>query len=183
MENEMIPGLLVAMPSLQDSYFEKTVVLMLNYNSNGAFGVVINKNSNNLIKDLLVNKDNVNSDKFNFPLLLGGPVQTDSFWALHSPDFSGESSTTVSTNISISSAQEVLLAIVGDEGPQQLHIGCGYAGWGPGQLDREIEDESWWLMPLNESLVMTTEHKKQWEIMIHDLGIDPLMAFIKSGTV
>ncbi|MBF0287875.1 MAG: YqgE/AlgH family protein [SAR324 cluster bacterium] len=177
---ELTPGLLVAMPSLKDPYFEKSVILLCNYTPESAFGLVVNNPSSIRIKDIIVSdlefKDNLNS-----PLLLGGPVQQESLWAIHSEDFSCDTTSQVSPDISISGIHEVLGALAREEGPNHYHLGCGYAGWAPGQLDREIEEGAWWLTSLETEFVLDIPYSERWESILKKIGIDPLSSFYESN--
>ncbi len=182
-DTDLTPGVLVALPTLRDPYFEKTTILLCNYNEEGAFGLVMNNPSQVQVKEVL--KDEINDfPDFDVPLLIGGPVQPESFWCVHSPDFLCESSTEISDRIALSSAQDVLLAIMEGNGPQTYHLGVGYAGWGAFQLDREIQDESWWLAPLDDSLMMDMAYEERWECTLERLGLNSFTAtFVKSGHV
>ena len=178
-----VPGILVALPGLKDSYFEKTVILLCNYNEEGAMGLVMNHTSGSQVRQLL--KEETSQDGLlNIPLLLGGPVQPEMFWAVHGPDYEGESTTTLSPGSRLSSAKELIDELETNGLPETCHMGCGYSGWGPQQLDGEIQHESWWLGPLDEELLMEMDYGLRWETTLKNLGIDPLTAgFISSGTV
>lgn len=178
-----VPGILVALPGLKDSYFEKTVILLFNYNEEGAMGLVMNHTSGSQVREIL-KEDTPEESPLNIPLLLGGPVQPEMFWAVHGPDYEGESTTTISSGIRLSSAKEMIDDLATKGLPKTCHMGCGYSGWGPLQLDGEIQRESWWLGPLDEELLMEMEYDLRWETTLKNLGIDPLTAgFIPSGTV
>ena len=181
-DNE-VPGILIALPGLKDQYFEKTVILLCNYNEEGAMGLVMNHPTETLVRELI--KEEVSKEGIlDFPLLLGGPVQPETFWAVHSPDFEGESTTHLSTGICLSSAQDVIKALNLSKGPEVCHLGCGYSGWGPEQLDKEIQRESWWLGPMDEQLLLMMDYSERWETSLKNLGFDPLTAeFIPTGTV
>ena len=181
-DNE-VPGILIALPGLKDQYFEKTVILLCNYNEEGAMGLVMNHPTETLVGELI--KEEVSKEGIlDFPLLLGGPVQPETFWAVHSPDFEGESTTHLSTGICLSSAQDVIKALNLSEGPEVYHLGCGYSGWGPQQLDGEIQRESWWLGPMDEQLLLMMDYPERCETSLKNLGFDPLTAeFIPTGTV
>ena len=178
-----VPGILVALPGLKDSYFEKTVILLFNYNEEGAMGLVMNHTSGSQVREIL-KEDTPEESPLNIPLLLGGPVQPEMFWAVHGSDYEGESTTTISSGIRLSSAKEMIDDLATKGLPKTCHMGCGYSGWGPLQLDVEIQRESWWLGPLDEELLMEMEYGLRWETTLKNLGIDPLTAgFIPSGTV
>jgi putative transcriptional regulator len=179
-EEDLTPGLLVAMPALKDSYFEKTVILLCNYTEESAFGLVINNPSSIRIKDIIAS-DLKFKDDLTAPLMLGGPVQQESLWAIHSHEFSCDTTSEVSPAISISAIHEVLSAIARKEGPGKYLLGCGYAGWAPGQLDREIEDGAWWLTPLETKFVLEMPFDERWDEILKQIGIDPLSSFFHSG--
>jgi putative transcriptional regulator len=183
MEEKLTPGMLTALPNLKGPYFEKTVILMINYTKEGAFGLIMNTPSSARVKDILRGNIDLN-DGFDMPLLIGGPVQPESFWAVHSNDFEGETTTRISPRISLSAAQDVLLAISTHSGPKICHMGCGYSGWGPEQLDQEIQNESWWLSPLDETTIMEMPYPERWEKTLAHLGLNPIMAScVKTGLV
>jgi putative transcriptional regulator len=117
--------------------------------------------------------------------MIGGPVQqSEMFWAVHSSDYENEATTSISKQLRLSSAQDVIRALAEEHGPSRYLLGCGYSGWGAEQLDREIQEEIWWLSPLDAELVMDLEHDQRWEWALNSIGIDPLTAsFVKAGTV
>jgi putative transcriptional regulator len=117
-------------------------------------------------------------------LLLGGPVQPESFWAVHSSDFSVEETTILSPKINLSSAQDILYSLANGQDVRSYHFGSGYAGWGAGQLDREIQEESWWLGPLDELLLLDLDYEIRWERTMDNLGFDQLTTtFSQTGMV
>ena len=183
MLNSEVPGILVAMPALKDTYFNKSVILLCRYDEEGAFGLVMNHPSLTQVKEVLSDEMQENT-AFNIPLLVGGPVQPESFWAVHSSDFSVEETTILSPKINLSSAQDVLYTLANGQAVKSYHFGSGYAGWGAGQLDREIQEESWWLGPLDESLLLDLDYALRWETTMNNLGFDPLTtAFSQTGMV
>jgi putative transcriptional regulator len=183
MLNSEVPGILVAMPALKDTYFNKSVILLCRYDEEGAFGLVMNHPSLTQVKEVLSEEMQENI-AFNIPLLVGGPVQPESFWAVHSSDFSVEKTTILSPKINLSSAKDVLHKLAKGHDVKSYHFGSGYAGWGAGQLDREIQDESWWLGPLDESLLLDLDYELRWETTMNNLGFDPLTtAFSQTGMV
>ena len=183
MQLSEVPGILVAMPAIKDTFFNKSVILLCRYDEEGAFGLVMNRPTTTLVKEILTEEmqENVAAD---IPLLLGGPVQPESFWAVHSSDFSVEETTVLSPKINLSSAQDVLYSLANGQDVRSYHIGYGYAGWGAGQLDWEIQEESWWLGPLDELLLLDLDYKLRWETTMDNLGFDPLTtAFSQTGMV
>ena len=175
MEEELAPGLLVSMPNLNDPYFQKSVILLCEYTKENAFGVVINRPSHIQVNELLTGEegmDHVSSMSF----LVGGPVQPEFLWGVHTPDFVGESTTKVDQTVDMSSVQEILMGLAEGLGPKRYHLGFGYAGWGPGQLDRELTEGAWWLAPLDTELILGMPYSKRWESVLQNIGIDPWTA-------
>lgn len=172
MEDKLVPGLLVAMPNLQDPYFQKSVILLCEYDSESAFGVVINRPSSVMVKDIFVEDIKLPHSE-NLPVLVGGPVQPEFLWAIHSSDYRSESSTHISPKMTLSPVQELLNHTLANVGPQKFHLGCGYAGWGPGQLDKELREGAWWLTPLQDELVLQLPYEQRWVAALESIGIDP----------
>lgn len=173
MQDAMAPGLLVSMPNLNDPYFAKTVILLCEYTEETAFGVVINNPSHVQVKDLLAG-DNKVLQATDIPFLVGGPVQPEFMWSIHSNDFRGESTTSVTETIYMSSVQEILLELSLGRGPAIYLLGFGYSGWGPGQLDRELREGAWWVAEVDDETVLKMPFQDRYERVLANLGIDPL---------
>lgn len=158
------------MPSLKDGYFDKSVVLLCEYNESGAMGFVINSPSTTSVKDLLEELGLNNHPNENQPIMIGGPVQPELCWVVHTPEYEGRSTTPLGEVLSLSAAQEVLTSITEGPFPSEYMLGVGYAGWGPGQLDREIEQESWWMAELDPLAVLRERCETRWEVVMDQLG-------------
>ena len=166
------PALLVSMPNLNDPYFQKTVILLCDYTEEHAYGMVINRPSTLSAREILADPATFKSD-IKGPLLVGGPVSPEFMWALHSPDFYDHSTTKMGT-VFMSSIQEVLRGISQGSGPAKYLLGSGYAGWGPGQLDQELTEGAWWIVPLDASLILDMPYDERWQSTLETLGISPL---------
>ena len=168
---EFSPKILVAMPSLQDGYFDKSVILLCEYNEAGAMGFVINSPSSTTVDDLLEELGLGAEKEQNKQILIGGPVQPELCWVVHSGDFNGKSTTPLSGNLALSAAQEVLTSIAEGVIPIDYILGVGYSGWGPGQLDREIEEDSWWMAEIDVLSILEHSHENRWEMVMQHLGL------------
>jgi len=183
MPKSEIPGILVAMPTLDETFFEKSIILLCNYDREGAFGLVMNQPSSTKVKELIPSEINENND-LDVPLLIGGPVQPESFWSIHSSDVSFEDTTVLSPKINLSSAQHIISFLAKGKKIESYQFGIGYAGWGAGQLDQEIQEESWWLGPIDESLLLELEYELRWSTTMKNLGFDLLTtSFSQTGMV
>ncbi|OGH00955.1 MAG: hypothetical protein A2600_03655 [Candidatus Lambdaproteobacteria bacterium RIFOXYD1_FULL_56_27] len=166
---------LIAMPSLQASMFAHSVILMAENNEDGALGFIVNQETGAKLDEALalLNLHSVGGEAV--PLLLGGPVQTDFFWLLHEPTLVSKQSMLVSQDYVVSSASEVLAIAEPKERPLIYLAGIGYAGWGPGQLEREIEEGAWWQAELGLDLLLETPLADRWQKAFEALGVEHLI--------
>jgi len=165
------PQILVAMPSLKDGYFDRSVILLCEYNEHGAMGFVINSPSTTSVDDLLSELGLRASKPQDQLILIGGPVQPELCWVVHTPDYSGKSTTRLSDQLCLSAAQEVLTSVTEGLIPTGYILGVGYAGWGPGQLDREIEEEAWWVAEMDPMPILEDSYECRWEHVMRKLGL------------
>src|SRR3979490_1734753 len=136
--------LLIAMPSLSDPNFSQTVALICEHTDKGALGIVLNKPLPMKLSDVLSQmKLEPSSDLIaELPVLRGGPVNTDRGFVLHRPGGEWDSTHKISDCIQVTTSRDILAAIARGEGPRDAFVALGYAGWDPGQLEREILDNA-----------------------------------------
>ncbi len=169
--------LLIAMPSMPDPRFSRTVIYMCAHNADGAMGLVINRGIDSLsFPDLLeqLGIDTVSNNQ-QIHVLFGGPVESGRGFVLHSPDYQQEATLVVDEKIALTATVDILKAIAGGMGPQQSLLALGYAGWGPGQLDGELKANGWLHVAADEDLVFDLGLETKWERALKKIGIDPSM--------
>lgn len=175
------PRILVAMPSLQDGYFDRSTILLCEYNEHGAMGFVINSPSATTVDELLGELGLRTEPPQQQAILIGGPVQSELCWVVHSRDFEGQSTTELNSRLSLSAAQEVLTSIAEGHVPETYVLGVGYAGWGAGQLDREIEQGAWWLADIDPAEVLALPCGERWDRVMESLGLNtPYASYCKA---
>ena len=108
-------------------------------------------------------------------LCSGGPVDNSRGFVLHTSDWTGDGSLVVEEGLALTASLDILKAIAGGGGPRQGLLALGYVGWGPGQLDQEIQQNTWLSAPADESLVFDTDHETKWRRALGKLHIDPLL--------
>ena len=174
MSSGLAPGFFVAVPQLQDPSFRQSVVLLLEQSTEGgATGIVVNQESPLLLSELCQDHDleyNGNPEK---RVRQGGPVQPEQGLVLFGPEHSGTEDThEVCEGLFVSSSKNTLgeLCSLPDG---RFHIYSGYAGWAPGQLESEIADGSWIIVPASASMVLDTAPSQMWELALRSSGIDP----------
>lgn len=163
--------LLVAASRLADPRFAETVVLVVEHDDNGAFGLVVNRPAgtvplSHLFKDVLV----APSDE-EVTLYFGGPVELDTAFLLHSSDVVGEGTREVVDGVFLSTGVEMLHKVGQPDGPAKFILLAGYAGWGPGQLERECAEGAWYTVKAKASLIFSGHPEKIWDRLIDKLVV------------
>jgi putative transcriptional regulator len=171
---------LIAMPALQDVDFNQSVTLICEHNKDGAMGITINNPIELSTVELLkhMNIPCENSGNYN-PVLAGGPVQSDRGFVIHRKGKDWKSSLHLNNELSITTSSDILHAIGHDKLPNDTFIALGYAGWGAGQLEQEVLDNSWLSIPFTSELLFETKLEKRWKTATQSLGfnIDQLSYF------
>jgi len=158
---------LVSTKEMKDSRFEKTVILMLKHNNNGALGIVINKQLGKITLGSLINKiedQSINKKELydiEIPIYWGGPVDKNKILILHTNDYKNET-TKKYNKLSISNDLKTLVKIAEEKGPKKSLVILGMSAWNIGQLDGEIEMESWTLSEMSMDLIFEVENNKKW---------------------
>ncbi len=183
-EDIYLPGrLLIAMPSMTDPRFEKSVIYMCAHNADGAMGLVINRAIDSLTFPELLEQLEIDSGSGGdqIRVLFGGPVEQARGFVLHSPDYIQDASLVVDDNVVLTATIDILRAIADGTGPNNCLLALGYAGWGAGQLDSEIKSNGWLSVDADEELVFGCNLDEKWERAMTKIGIDPRMLSDAAG--
>jgi len=169
--------ILVAMPSMLDPRFEKTVVLMCSHGPEGAMGLVLNRlfgdlNFRGLLSQFDITLPLETPDR---PVYYGGPVEPVRGFVLHSADYRQETTTTVTPEIGMTATVEILQAIANGTGPERSLLLLGYAGWAPGQLENEIQENGWLTVDPDDHLVFDEDIETKWNRALGKIGVSPMM--------
>ena len=158
---------LIATEKMKDDRFSKTVIVMLESDENGAWGLVINKRLGTMPIALLIdpslNTSNEREElfKIDIPVFWGGPVDTKEIFVLHSTDYESETTKNYG-NISISQDYDILFDIAENKGPKKSLVILGYSGWGGGQLEGEMERDHWILSDIDLDITFDQESNTKW---------------------
>lgn len=183
-ELSLAPGLLLSMPHLADPNFTRSVVLMIEHNDEGSFGLVVNQTSGIPVSQLLSSIDIVWTGDEDAEVFSGGPVTPSSGWVLHEVGDDVELSSDLQTgleaggsvvagpNMALSSSPERLRELA-QAPPTRTRFLLGYAGWGPGQLAQEMSQGSWLHAPATLELVFDTATDSMWGQALESIGVDP----------
>ncbi len=166
--------LLIAMPTLEDPFFNRSVTYICEHSTEGALGIVLNIQLEATYQELFEHLKFSTQDnpKLSARLLAGGPVSPERGFILHSPIGNWNSSLTITDEIALSTSEDILTAIAANQGPEEVRIALGYAGWEKGQLEKEIEENSWLLVEANQDLLFHTPIEQLWQKATQLLGID-----------
>lgn len=176
--DSIAPGLLIAMPQLSDPNFKRAVVLMLEHNEEGSFGIVIN---NPISAAVTLDIEGSEPLPIVKNVYLGGPVGPNLCMVVHSSRWRSDRTQDVVEGLCVTEpSAAVPHLIMQDEVPFRFVM--GYSGWGPGQLSTELARGAWLCSPATAPLVLDTEPPDQWHAVIRSLGIDPLMLVPSSTT-
>ena len=165
--------LLIAMPSLPDPRFERSVIFMISHSLEGAMGLIVNKPIGPLgFRDLMEQMEiAVGPATPNTPVLFGGPVETDRGYVLHDNDRANRTATmAVTSEIALTPTVDMLRAIADGRGPAKWLLALGYAGWGPGQIESEIATNSWIHCDADPALVFRAPAEEKWRLAFEKLG-------------
>ncbi len=164
---------IIAMPGLQDSNFDHSVTYICEHDENGCFGLIINRETDLKLSEVISQMQiEGEPDKGEDCIYLGGPVQPDRGFVLHSPAGEWNSSLRINDNIALTTSKDILEAIADNRGPDKSIIALGYAGWGPGQLEQEMAANSWLSCPADEQIIFNTPSELRWQAAADILGVD-----------
>lgn len=168
--------LLIAMPAMGDERFARSVIYVCAHTSDGAMGIVVNRPLQRpSFGDLLRQLEVVPTPPAReIQLCQGGPVDNARGFVLHTSDWTSEGSLKVTESTALTASLDVLKAIAEGGGPREGLLALGYAGWGPGQLDNEIQQNAWLSVPADDTLVFDSAYDTKWRRAFAKLKVDPL---------
>ncbi len=166
---------LISMPHLTDVFFEKTVIFICDQNAEGSMGLVINRpfpsaRAKHILQALGL-AGNTGKGEIS-QIYYGGPVQPNVGLVLHTPDYEIEGTTPISTDICLTTNSEIMRDLEDGDGPERFRFTMGYAGWGPEQLDREIANGDWLVIPASKDFIFEKADHAKWADAARQFGIE-----------
>ncbi len=167
--------ILIAMPHMTDPYFGRSLVFICEHDEEGAMGVIINKSFEDesvkeIFPTLIINDEAIN--EVISPMYFGGPVSLERGFLLHSPDYLTDETLQVTQEFSLTSNSAIIEDIKEGDGPQRFKMMLGYAGWGEGQLEREIENGDWLFQEVTPDFIFGGNESEKWLSATHSFGIE-----------
>ncbi len=158
---------LIATEKMKDDRFEKTVIIMLESDKNGAWGIVVNRRLGTMPIALLIDPSLNTSEereklyKVNIPIFWGGPVDVKQIFVLHSVEYKSDTTKNYG-NISITQDYNIIFDIAENKGPEKSLVIFGYSGWGGGQLEGEMERDHWVLSDIDLNIIFDEQSNTKW---------------------
>jgi putative transcriptional regulator len=182
-EMSLTGQLLIAMPAMSDPRFSRSVIYLCAHSADGAMGIVVNRplvapSFDDLLRQLKV--DPVPPAR-QIRLCNGGPMDTARGFVLHTQDWTDDATLKVDENLALTASLDILKAIARGEGPVQGLLALGYAGWGPGQLDAEMQANAWLSAPADLAVLFDDAHATKWRRALGGLRVDPLLLSSTAG--
>jgi putative transcriptional regulator len=179
----LAPSFLLSMPQLMDPNFSRTVVLLCKHSEDGAFGLVVNRPLVTTGR-VTVNLDPPVSTDRELQVWIGGPVEPHRSWVLvgEEPDEAEElGGMKIADGLYLSTSPDLLRRLLEPDPPSMTRLLVGYSGWGPGQLEAELEESSWLMSDIDRDLIFNTPADRLWEAAIRRLGVDPAALHMSRG--
>ena len=166
--------LLIAMPHMGDPRFARSIIYICAHTKDGAMGLVINRQIESITFSDLLKQLNIKTPDIDnrIQVMFGGPVEVGRGFVLHTSDYVEKSTLLVDNEVALTATRDVLKDIARGSGPRRNLLALGYAGWGPGQLDAEIEANGWLNVAADEDLVFDEDLDTKWERAMAKLGVD-----------
>jgi len=178
----MAGHLLLAMPDMPDPRFHRSVLLLCVHDHGGALGIALGEPMSGVsLHHLLSSFDLAIGDVADSIVLAGGPMEPQRGFVLHSRDWSTGDSHVVAEDIALTGSLDVLNAIASGEGPRDYLVALGYAGWGAGQLERELAAPGWYVSQADPRRLFDVSPEQRWATAFALEGIDPAMLASSSG--
>jgi len=175
---------LIAMPCLTDPYFKHSVVYICEHDEKGAMGFIINFPVRLTLQDLLKNVETISHQPeppLLEPVFLGGPLELERGFVLHSPLADNSQSTKLNEQLMMSNSNAILSTLGTEKAPEKYMVTLGYASWDSGQLEQEIKDNHWLTIKSENDIIFNIPAELRWKESLHRLGINPEQLSSVSG--
>jgi putative transcriptional regulator len=177
--------LLLAMPSMRDPRFARSVIYMCAHGADGAVGLVVNRLIGALPCSDLLEQLGIDYDPGSSIALpnvhFGGPVETERGFVLHTSDYMTDDSMPIDGSMALTATVDIVRDIAEGNGPRDLVLALGYAGWGPGQLDGEIHENAWLSVDSDRDLIFDKDIETKWDRAMAKIGVDAALLSTQSG--
>lgn len=167
---------LIAMPNMDDPFFEETVIYVCEHGEEGALGIIINKPSPISMDMIFAASDrNIPLSMQHESVMMGGPVQVDRGYVVHTPPGSWQNSMMITEHIALTSSRDIIENLSAPGAVEKALVSIGYSSWGKGQLEREIGSNVWLTVPADEHILFDVPYEHRYAAVFDKLGVNPVM--------
>jgi putative transcriptional regulator len=179
----LVDKCLIATPAIKDPIFASSLVYMCEHSEHGSMGLVVNHETSQVLEDIFSQLDIKceNDEINNQPVFIGGPVQLEQGFVLHSSMGNWQNSVGVSSGVNLTSSLDILQSIADDKGPEDYLVILGFSGWASGQLEAELQQNSWLTSACDTDLLFHQKPEDKWQVAFDTLGFDINMLSPVSG--
>ena len=175
--------LLIAMPGMLDVRFSRSVIYLCNHNEHGAMGLIVNQimeavNFSDVLTAMCIEASHVEGGR---QVHFGGPVETERGFVLHSTDYVSDETMQIKGSVSLTATVDILRLVASGAGPKNSLFALGYAGWGPGQLDAEIQGNGWLFGRAETDILFGENNSDKWVLAASRAGIDVTVLSSEGG--
>ncbi|MBT1443287.1 YqgE/AlgH family protein [Shewanella sp. JM162201] len=168
---------LIAMPSLNDGFFDRSVIYLCEHDAKGAMGIIINRPVGMTIEELLTQLDMLPEEgvllgKTAEQVLVGGPVNPERGFVLHTAQEGWANSSKLTDELMLTTSRDILSSLGTHKAPKDFVVALGYAGWSAGQLEQELADNSWLTIPATDDILFDLPHEERWLRASKNLGFE-----------
>ena len=164
---------LIAMPNMADPYFARSLTYICEHNAQGALGLVVNRPIDMMLSGVFEKLDlTLEGPAASEPIYFGGPVQTERGFVLHRPVGGWQSTLAVRDGIGLTTSRDILEAMGRGEGPERMMFALGYSGWGAGQLENELKQNSWLTVEARDGIIFDLPPEARLTAAMSLLGVD-----------
>lgn len=179
----LVEQLLIAMPGLQDGFFDRSVSLVCQHDDQGAMALMLNRDSEYSLGSLFAQLELACDDPAlcDRVVLSGGPVKPERGFILHEDAGAWDSSLHLSCGLTVSSSRDILEALAAGSGPKRFQVLLGYSGWSANQLETEIAENAWLHAPLSHEIIFDVPSERRWQAAARQLGVDLSLISSQAG--
>jgi len=173
-ENNLINQYLLATPSINDPLFASSMVYLCEHSIEGCMGMVVNHPSDQTLENMFNQLDidcEIDSVR-QLPVFIGGPVNLQQGFVLHTAPCNWEKSLAIKDNICLTSSRDILEAIARDQGPEKFIVLLGYSGWSAGQLEQELQNNAWLTTQSSVDITFNRDNDRKWQMAFDTLGFN-----------
>ncbi len=179
----LVDKCLIATPAIKDPLFASSLVYICEHSKDGTMGLVVNHQTSQTLEDIFIqlNIECLDEAIKQQPVFIGGPVQLEQGFVLHTTTENWQKSAEISPGIHLTSSMDILQAIADNKGPEDYLVILGFSGWAPGQLESELQQNSWLTSSSGAELLFHKQPSDKWQMAFDTLGFDISMLSPVSG--